>query len=155
MAAQSFRWRPRALTRLVDRREQGSTKRIDGCTIYIISWIVLEMQFLPQAPVQCCLVLPGVVCSGAPTGRSTYSQSLQQLTDTMNNNVRLQHPPGLASQPVLQHLPLNAEHSCQTRHASACAWEPLRRMESTSSFTQVSGSCDCVAAVLRLNLTPY
>ena len=28
---------------------------------------LLEMQFLPEAPVQCCLVLPSVACNGAST----------------------------------------------------------------------------------------
>ena len=45
---------------------QWTSKITDGVR-KVLKYIVLEMQFLPEAPIQCCLVLPGAACNGAST----------------------------------------------------------------------------------------
>jgi hypothetical protein len=62
------------------------------------------MQLLPEAHMQCCLVLPGVACTNTSTDTVDIVSPYSRLIGTMSNDTRLQHLPRHASQPVLQHF---------------------------------------------------
>jgi hypothetical protein len=57
------------------------------------------MQLLPEAPMQCCLALPGVACTNTSTDKVDIVSPYSRLIGTMNNDTRLQHLPRYASQP--------------------------------------------------------
>ena len=92
-------------------------------------------------------------------GRSIYSQSLQQLTDTMNNDTRLQHPPWRASQPARQqycYFVADAEEKTPSRSRAWSRFEkqPPQSKPFSCSRTKIHSEDDAMPLSLPLVTQP-